>query len=148
MVRTDLQNLENCIVTESLFDDFFGLGSRWLILLVTEFIKRGLHFLCNIEVVLCDELIDIDGYVIRVAILENGNIVLAVLLPLHIRVLCHENYNTLLDAVVQKVLIESLMLLTDLGQLFSCQRVKHVQWLSQLIDLEKWVVDAPQALFA
>ena len=143
-----MQNLENCIVTESLFDDFFGLGSRWLILLVTEFIKRGLHFLCNIEVVLCDELIDIDGYVIRVAILENGNIVLAVLLPLHIRVLCHENYNTLLDAVVQKVLIESLMLLTDLGQLFSCQRVKHVQWLSQLIDLEKWVVDAPQALFA
>ena len=136
MIRADLQDLENCIVTESLFDDFFGLGSRWLILLVTEFIKRGLHFLCNIEVVLCDELIDIDGYVIRVAILENGNIVLAVLLPLHIRVLCHENYNTLLDAVVQKVLIESLMLLTDLGQLFSCQRVKHVQWLSQLIDLE------------
>ena len=136
MISADLQDLENCIVTESLFDDFFGLGSRWLILLVTEFIKRGLHFLCNFEVVLCDELIDIDGYVIRVAILENGNIILAVLLPLHIRVLCHENYNSLLDAVVQKVLIETLMLLTDLGQLFPGQRVKHVQWLSQLINLE------------
>ena len=105
LTRADLQDLEDGVVPEPFLRNFFGLRCKRLLIIITKIIKCWLNLLRDIIVIFGNKLVDINGDVVGVAILENRNVMLAELHPINVRIVSYEHNDSLLDVVIEEVLV-------------------------------------------
>ena len=108
-----------------------------------------LQFHRNVKVVLCNELVNVDCYIVWAALGEDCNLVLSIFLILcrrQIRPVLHENHNARHDFGVKEALVNLFVRFNRPIQLLLGQGVQHVIRLAQVVNGKHRVVQVLLAL--
>ena len=141
LICADLENLENRICSEALASDLLRLR-RSPVLLVADFVDCRFHLASDLEVIFRYVFVHIDCNVVRAPILENLHLVLIVGGLHHVRAVCHEDDDARLDAIVEELFVQFLVLLRDLIDLATCEVVEHVDGLAEILQIKDRVLEA------